>query len=96
MTSFRGYKFYENKDSLNFDLRWYNDKTIQELKELCDKDDRCIGFNTNGYLKTLIYPEFKFVPVSSDNKITNGLFVNIERYKKMSAYMSCHKFVYVS
>lgn len=46
-----GYTFYENLDITYNDIKQVPNKTINELKEICDKDTTCVAFNTHGWLK---------------------------------------------
>jgi hypothetical protein len=73
-----GYIFYPGLDSYGYDIKWVGGKTPLELKELCEADQNCIGFNTMGYLKYHIdnIKDCKFFKRSDE-----GLYVHINRYK---------------
>lgn len=51
-----GYVFYPGADSTGNDLKKYPGKTVQEIGEICEKNDDCVGFNSAGTLKDWIYP----------------------------------------
>jgi hypothetical protein len=53
-----GYKFFQHMDSPEGDLVYLKNLSgnIPALKENCDKNPECQGFNTAGYLKKEIYP----------------------------------------
>lgn len=48
---FEEYIFYINNDSYGEDIAYYPDKSIIELKQICDSLDESVGFNTYGYIK---------------------------------------------
>jgi len=56
-----GYTFYKNKDSMGGDSAYYPNKTIQELKEICDHNPEYIAFNTLGYIKTKLVNKNNFI-----------------------------------
>lgn len=57
----REYVFYQGLDSGGNDIRKDTNKDdIERLKEQCDKEEKCIGFNTNGWLKNLLIPFTKW------------------------------------
>ena len=45
------YKKSKGNDSYGYDCGYYPNKSIEELKEICDNNDECVGFNSLGYLK---------------------------------------------
>lgn len=45
------YIVLKNKDSYGGDYTFYPNKTIEELKSICDNTLDCVGFNSLGYLK---------------------------------------------
>lgn len=79
--NFENYYFYPNKDSYGGDLEFYNNKSIKELKEIADKNENCIAFNTYGYLKNIIVSEDKFIELKNTSIQTDGLYVKKD-YKK--------------
>ena len=48
------FTFYKHLDSVGSDLFREYGKSIDELKEICIKNKRCIAFNSLGYLKYYI------------------------------------------
>lgn len=75
---------FKGMDSPGDDLQYCGGKSIEELKQLCRADTRCIGFNTIGFLKSKI-DKSKLI---SFNKIgyTNcgnkdSVYIYKERYK---------------
>lgn len=83
--SFSNYTFYSGLDSSDYDMGWYPNKSILELKELCDKNENCIGFNTAGYLKFLIKNPRNFTRQKSF-KHCDGIYVHNDRYDKYIKY----------
>ena len=79
MNEIEGYKFYNKLDSSGYDIVKYNDKTIQELKEICDNMQDAVGFNTIGYIKHKVkdVSEFKTPPIFASNN-SAGLYVKNE------------------
>ena len=73
ITELDDYEFYPNKDTYGHDVGYFPDKTIEELKDICEIYDNAVGFNTYGYIKYLINDEL----ISLDNKYykNDGLFV---------------------
>jgi len=68
------YKFYQGMDSPGNDITnsGLNDK-IPELKDWCNKQPPCKGFNTNAWMKNIILPESNWSKWTTDpNK---GLYV---------------------
>ena len=54
---FQDYKFYPNMDSKDSDSQYFPNKTIYELKEMCDKNIDLKGFSSLGFLKASVLPE---------------------------------------
>ena len=50
----RKYIFYRGLDQVNNDIRYFDNKSIEELKKICDNNDNYIGFNTLGFIKSNI------------------------------------------
>ena len=61
--SFQDYNFYPNLDSPGHDLGFSVSKSIEELKEMADQDEKCRGFNTIGFLKNEIVDKSEFIPI---------------------------------
>lgn len=77
---FEGYIFFPNKDSMGHDIQHIPNKTVEELKEECDKDPKCIGFNTLGYMKHTINDEDDFISLPNYDGKLSGLYVNKKHY----------------
>ena len=45
------FTFYKHLDSVGFDLYRELGKSVDELKDICKKNNRCVAFNSLGYLK---------------------------------------------
>lgn len=53
-----GYTFFENKDSPGNNLGDpRRESTVRQTAEACDNDNRCEGFNSLGFLKSLVLSE---------------------------------------
>ena len=50
------YKVMKEHDSSGNDIFHAKGATIDELKALCDADDKCLGFNSVGYVKSVVKP----------------------------------------
>ena len=48
------YTFYKGLDQVNNDINFINNKSINEMKEICDNNYNYIGFNTLGFIKSNI------------------------------------------
>jgi tetratricopeptide (TPR) repeat protein len=71
-----GYKFYSQMDSFGDDIGYFHNKTVDELKEICDKEGgKC--FNTLGYVKHNVTEESKFIYLPSSTKSCEGLYVKL-------------------
>ena len=73
--NFDDYYFYPNKDSYGGDIEFYENRSIQELKDIADNNDKCIAFNTYGYLKDIIVNESNFIELRDRSLKTEGLYV---------------------
>ncbi|AYV80675.1 MAG: putative fucosyltransferase [Harvfovirus sp.] len=54
---FEGYEFYPEKDSFGNDISCVT-TDLDMLKNMADADEKCVAFNTCGYMKYKINPEF--------------------------------------
>lgn len=72
------FKYYQQLDSIGYDLYYVGPKSIKELKDICRNDKKCIGFNTLGYMK--YYINDKLVSASAFKKMDDGLYVHMDRY----------------
>ena len=89
------FTFYPGLNSFGFDLCQVHNKSVEELKEIAIKNDRCVAFNTLGFLKYFINDESAFVkmdvggsslPIANhdeDGKNNIGLYVNHLRLANM-------------
>jgi hypothetical protein len=75
ITQLSGYNFYSNLDSYHYDILHVENKTVQELKELCDSDDRYLGFNTLGWIKYHILPVESLNILYGSKNHHDGLYV---------------------
>ena len=76
------YIYYKHWDSPYFDLEYYPNHSIEELKHVCDENENAIGFNNLGYIKKkIINPIFMTLP-----NILNydGLYVRKDLYEKQN------------
>lgn len=55
--SIEGYRFYKNLDSFGYDINYIPNKSVEELKNICDGDERCVAFNTLGFIKNNVVGE---------------------------------------
>lgn len=77
------FKFYKHRDSMGYDIMHIPNKTIEELAKICQEYERCIGFNSLGYMKFHIEDPSKFVSVNSFRSESDGLYVHVERYNRI-------------
>ena len=79
--NFDDYDFYPNKDSFGGDISFYENKNIEELKNLADNDKNCVAFNTYGYLKNILQDKENFIELKDRSLQIEGLYVK-KKYKK--------------
>lgn len=72
------FTFYNNMDSIGYDLYKSNVTDINILKNICKYNEKCVGFNTLGYLKYYINDTMKSFP---DTNI--GLYVYDKRLNEI-------------
>lgn len=72
----------EDLDSPGDDIQYYENKTIDELKELCRNDQNCIGFNTQGILKSRINLE-KLCHLKDNFNVKGYLYILKDRFIKI-------------
>lgn len=72
------YDFFSLKDSFGNDICRHNKKSVYELKKLADADDKCVGFNTFGYLKYKINDNLIQLTKITDKR--QGLYVKKKKY----------------
>jgi len=72
-----GYKFYPKLDSFGNDLSYEHEKSVYELKKICDENNLAKGFNTLGWIKNIIVPENDFCELYMATNYSQGLYVKI-------------------
>lgn len=75
LTIFDDYTFYPLQDSYGHDIRRENNTSFWHLKQVCDNDPECRGFNTLGYLKNKINDPSEFIQLPGAKSKTQGLYV---------------------
>lgn len=75
-TKYDNYKFYCLMDSMGNDLSYVGKKSVDELKEECDKLGG-IAFNTLGWIKHSVTMESQFINLPCDGETHMGLYVKI-------------------
>jgi len=73
-STFDDYTFHPNKDTMGFDICFVANKSIEELKILADTNEKCVGFNTYGYLKFKI-DESKFFNLQNKFYNNDGIYI---------------------
>lgn len=77
------YRFLENKDVVGNDIKHYSTfKNMPEkLRQMCNFDAKCMGFNTDGVLKSKIPEDEKELATwrAENDDLQHGLYVNIKR-----------------
>lgn len=76
---FEGYELHIGLDSVGYDMFYAPNKTIYELKQMCDANDKCIAFNTQGYLKYKLTDT-----LTKQSNPAHFLYVNVKRKNKQS------------
>jgi hypothetical protein len=76
--------FFKGLDSVGYDLTYVGKKPVNELKKLCLENDKCIGFNTLGYMKKSICPKAEMQKVSLFTDPSDGLYVCIDKYNALN------------
>ena len=80
LINFEGYTFYNNKDSGGNDMNYLPNRSIEQLKEICDSDPNCAGFNTLGFMKSKINSEAEFINVNTKS-YNAGLYVKNRKFR---------------
>lgn len=68
-----GYKFYSQLDSCGNDLGYYGEKTIDELRNICEENNGK-GFNTLGWVKKSVVGENEFIYLPNSSKTSDGFY----------------------
>ncbi|MBU1100160.1 MAG: hypothetical protein KKA84_07125 [Bacteroidetes bacterium] len=71
--NFEGYTFFQGKDSPGFDIANFG-REIKILVDECNKEKKSVGFNTDGYLKYYLPPNYKWRRMWSA-KDNEGIYV---------------------
>lgn len=82
LDNFDDYIFFPRLDSEGYDVNQFKNYSVVKLKEICDKNPSCVGFNTNGWIKYNIVPENKMVLVPDFNE-TQGTYVKKSFYNNL-------------
>lgn len=72
------YIFFRLRDSFGEDIQYVGNKSVDELKKLCDSNKGCVGFNTLGYLKHTIKKPEEFIDIGRN--IEDGLYIRRDRW----------------
>lgn len=71
-----GYKFYSQLDSFGEDIGYFGGKSVEELKEICDKEGGT-AFNTIGYVKKKYCDEKDFIFLPTSTTTDSGMYVKV-------------------
>lgn len=69
-----GYTFYSQLDSFGHDIGFYGKKSVEEYKEICDREGG-VCFNTLGYIKDKTESEENYIYLPTSTKASDGLYV---------------------
>ncbi|MCJ7635903.1 MAG: glycosyltransferase [Nitrososphaeraceae archaeon] len=76
------FEFYKNCDSIGYDLTYINEKvSTDQLKEICKRLDKCVSFNTFGYMKYHVGNIQKLPQLTNES---DGLYVYKKRQEELS------------
>ena len=85
------FKFHPGLDSHGYDLEFVGKKSVKDLMGLAERNFRCVGFNTLGFLK---YYVGALKPSGYFNPNSDGLYVHVARHesqvKKTRIKMLCN------
>lgn len=71
-----GFEFLSEVDSYGNDISFVGmNKSVDELVEICKNTKKCVGFNTNGWLKEIISPRKSLVHLHGSNNKSQGLYI---------------------
>ncbi len=74
------YTFYKGLDSFGYDSMCVGQKSVEELKKICNSNVNYIGFNTYGFIKHYICNISDLKPVASFKSPIEGVYVHNEKY----------------
>ncbi len=75
---YEGYKFFRGMDSHGNDVGYHENKSIEELIKIVDEDERCVAFNTLGWIKHKVIPDM--VTLYGARSLDDGLYVRLDRW----------------
>ena len=74
--------YYEGCDSIGYDLFKADTENLNQLKCICRKSDKCVVFNSLGYMKYFTH-DTNIKPLSYFNNQPGGLYVHIRKYNEL-------------
>lgn len=72
-----GFEFYPELDSFGNDINYFENKTPNELANIC-KEHNGAGFNTSGWIKSIICDRKNMILLFNSKSINEGLYVKIQ------------------
>lgn len=69
-----GYTFYSQLDSYDHDIEHVSDKSILDIKLMCDKNPDALGFNTLGYIKNKVCEEKALIYLIGTTNSVHGFY----------------------
>ncbi len=88
------YEFYPGKDSYGNDIGHFPNKSIEELAEIAEFYDNCVGFNSYGYLKFELTEKDKFINLSPMLYKNDGLFVKKNNKNNTESKKTYDQYIY--
>jgi len=76
-TELPGYQFYSGLDSYGNDIGYFHEKTVQELREICDNGGGK-GFNTLGYVKKEVGEEKDYIYLINSTTPGKGFYRKLD------------------
>lgn len=73
------YLYFNKLDSYGYDISYIPNKTVNELKDICNNDEFCVGFNTYGYMKYLVKDVSKLMELPNAS-FDDGLYIRKDRW----------------
>ena len=73
--------FLKGLDSPNNDIKYVGKKSIAELKDICNNEPKCIGFNTLGFMKSKINLD-NLQPSKYFFDNNDGLYIDLNKLAK--------------
>lgn len=78
IVKYNGYKFYSQMDSHGNDVGYFGDKTLEEIKQMCDENDNMIAFNTSKWVKFKVVADEDLCHLYQSKEPCEGLYIKIE------------------